>query len=71
MSPVHVPYGDPAAPLSFGDLCQLLLEELRVLHAVPPLFHYFNDLLLPQSFVMKMELYEFPQVARAHLYVMV
>ena len=71
MSTINVPDCDPAGSLSFGDLSQLLLEELRVLNAVPPLFHDFNDLLLPQSFVMEMELYEFPLVARAHLYVMV
>lgn len=71
MSTVDVPDCNPAGSLSFGDLSQLLLEELRVLHAVPPLFHDFKDLLRPKSFVMEMELQEFPQVARAHLDVMV
>jgi hypothetical protein len=68
MRPVPV---DPAAPLSFGDLRQLLLEELRVLHAVPPLLHDLKNLLRPQCLVVEVELQELPQVARPHLYVVV
>jgi hypothetical protein len=68
MRPVPV---DPTAPLSFCDLRELLLEELRVLHAVPPFLHDLKDLLRPQRLVVEVELQEFPQVARPHLYVVV
>jgi len=68
MRPVPV---DPATPLSFGDLRQLLLEELRVLHSVPPLLHDLKDLIRRQRLIVEVELQEFTQVARPHLYVVV
>ena len=70
MRGIDVTNSDPPGPLSFCDLCHLLLVELRIFHVMPSLPDGFENLLKRKVGVMEVKFDPFPEEAWSHFYVM-